>query len=184
MSHKTAQLNIGDVVETRKTQCYNRTGATLLKGQVAMVDKAGTQAETTEPYGVGSVNGPWANLTPCTQAGVDNGYEVYVCLDDSVADNAAGNFGICGVFEVAVLDDDVSATDVDRGDALQILVSESATAVSEWLSKATTGARHVGVAHEDAAADSTVTARTVDATSHLRWCHWWGGVAGLGTSDT
>lgn len=170
---------------------YNRTGATVLKGQVAMADVLGTQAETSgsAPH-TGNPNGAYNNLGPIVQAADTEGQPCYVCADNSIADNALGRWVKCGECEIAVCDDDISTTDVDKGDRISILVSQAAAGgalttgggeVQAWV---TGGARTLGLALEDAAADSTTTARTVTASAHLRWCIFWGGVAGMGTTDT
>lgn len=160
----------GDQFASEYAWCFNRTGAALVAGQVVMLDFARTQTETTNST-PGSESSSMANVTPCTQAGVDAGFPVYVA-DEAIADNALGRFLIKGIREVAVLDDDVSTTDIDIGDPVAILVSESAVAVQ---AKAAADHRQLGIALEDAAADSTNTDRAIDASSHLRRILWTGG---------
>lgn len=165
---KAIPLGIGDFVPNIEHQFWNRTGATLTKGQVAMVDLIGTQAESTSiiPGADGSCFG---NLTPVTQASLENGFPIVVCLDDSVADNALGKFGMVGVFPVSVLDDDVSTTDIDRGDPISMVVSESAVSVQAFAN----GDRCLGIALADAAASSS-------GTASLKSCIWYGGVPCFG----
>lgn len=162
---------------------WNRTGATLEPGQFAMCDFAGTQAETTEvwpPKGEGTT--PYENVGPVTQAGYDAGFPIVACGDVAIADNAKG---LCYVqhpaLQAAILDDDVSTTDIDRGDAVAILVSESAVAAQQWATTSTP--RAIGIAHEAAAADSADTDRLINASSHRRKICFYGGYPG-GVSDT
>jgi hypothetical protein len=155
---------IGDWLERIDIKAINRTGATLAKGQFAMIDILDTEAETvgTSP---GDTDGIWATLTACTQAGVDAGFPVVMALE-SVADNAKGNFLMRGYTEdAAFLDDDVSTTDIDKGDALAILVSESAVALQ---ASAATTQRWLGIALEDTAAATDASATQIDASSHRR----------------
>lgn len=172
---------------------YNRTGGTVLKGQAAMADILNTQTETSgsPPYS-GTDVGAYNNLGPMTQACDTEGQPCFVCLDGSIADNALGRWVAFGECEVAICDDDVSTTDVDKGDRISVLVSQAASPgggalttgganIQAWV---TGGARTLGIALEDAAADSTVTARMVDASAHLRWCLFIGGVPCMGTTDT
>lgn len=174
--------NLGDWIANRKVTFYNRTGATLKYGHVAMCDIAGTQSETSD-IKVGPT-GPFANLTPVAQTLFEDGAPIVVCADPAgVADNASGMFWICGVVEVAVLDDDVSTTDIDRGNRVSMVVSESAVAVQEYVTGGT-GTRAVGLALEDAAASSATAARTIDANCHLRDMIWWGGIPGMNVTDT
>lgn len=156
----------GDFLPREEGVFYNRTGATLLRGQVAMMDILATQAETTSifPGGTGPGTSSWDNLTPCVQAVLNQGAVLVVALSD-ILDNASGRCLIQGWIEVAVCDDDISTTDTDRGDGLSILVSESATAVQALAN----GGRLLGLALQDGAADSTDTDRLVNASSHLRW---------------
>lgn len=179
-----ASIGLGAQYSPRKVQAYNRTGSTINRGQVAMVDILGTQAETTgtAPHS-GNPAGAYANMTPVVQTAFEKGAPCYVCADETIADNALGWWYMWGEVEVAVCDDDVSTTDIDKGDAVTILVSESARAVQEVVTGGT-GTRCVGLALEDAAADSTVTARTVDASSHLRYVLWLGGTPAFGVTDT
>lgn len=183
----------GDNYSPVYIMAYNRTGATVLKGQLAMADILKTQSETSgsAPH-TGNPNGAFFNLGPITQACDTEGQPCYVLDDISCADNALGRWVKCGECEMAICDDDVSTTDVDTGDRVSVLVSQAASPgggalttgggnAQAWV---TGGARTLGLALEDAAADSTTTARTVDASSHLRWVIFWGGVAGLGTTDT
>ena len=181
----------GDNFSPVYIMAYNRSGATVYKGQVCMADILNTQTETSgsPPY-VGNPNGAYFNLGPITQACDTEGQPCYVLDDVSCADNALGRWVKCGECEVAICDDDVSTTDVDKGDRISVLVSQAAaggaltTGGAEIQAWVTGGARTLGIALEDAAADSTTAARTVTAYSHLRWCIWIGGVPCMGTTDT
>lgn len=176
---KQAHLSPGDWIGFAENQLRNRTGATLSRGQVGMIDFLTTQTEV-DNFTPGAENSSYETVTPVTQAGYGLGYPIVVALED-IVDNAYGRFCFYGHVEVAVLDDDVSTTDIDVGDTVGILVSESAVAVQA----AVTTTRAVGHAHENAAADSTNTDRTIDASSHLRFVSWYGGVPMLGlNTDT
>jgi hypothetical protein len=169
---------------------YNRSGATVQKGQVCMADILNTQSETSgsPPY-TGNPNGAYFNLGPIVQATDTEGQPCYVAAE-TIADNALGKWVKCGECEVAICDDDVSTTDVDKGDRISVLVSQAAgggaltTGGAEIQAWVTGGARTLGIALEDAAADSTTAARTVSATAHLRWCIWTGGIPLFGSTDT
>lgn len=167
-----APIQFGYDHPPRKCRLFNRTGATLKKGQVAMLDILGTQAETTSispsaDEGAGLSH----NTTPAATAGLQ-AFPLLVAAED-IADNAAGEFIIEGRCEVAIVDDDVGSADVNRGDSLTVVNGVTYAQIHA------NGLRCVGVALEDGAADSTVTARTVDASSHLRWCYWVGGLVGI-----
>ncbi len=166
---------LGDLYENEYGEFFNRTGATLEPGQVAMLDLLGTQTETTNNIPGDSASG-FANLTPVTQAGANAGFPIVVA-DVQIADGAKGRCLVAGIREVAVLDDDVSTTNVDIGDAIGILVSESAVAVQ---ASATDDLRVLGIALEDAAATSADADRLIDASSHRRRCLWTGGIPCVG----
>lgn len=160
-----AVTRLGDHIPTVTAVCTNRTGATLLKGQFAMMDILKTQAETTSVE-VGNAASVFANLTPVTQAGYDAGFPIYCCdEDDGIPDNQKGQFVVEGVVDAAILDDDVSTTDIDIGDHVRILVSESAVAAQAPTALTQ---RTIGIACEDAAASSSNTDRMINATSHRR----------------
>lgn len=168
----TADVTIGrnGPPPRRLLQLYNRTGATIYKGQAAMLDVALTQAESLS-FQPGASGQCYDNVGPCVQIGVDGGVPIYLCHDDSIADNALGWFLAEGLMRAIVLDDDVSTTDVDKLDAIGILVSESATA----LQGAASAGRRLGTAFEDAAAATDASATQYDASSHYRWVVWTGG---------
>lgn len=169
---KTIGLGLGDFIPTNKVQFYNRTGATLKRGQFASVDLLGTQGESTSivPAADGSCFGNLTAVATATLPGIP-----CVIAAEDIADNAIGYCYTQGSYiEYAAVDDDVGSADIDRGDLLTI--TNGATYASEW----STGLRAVGLALEDAAASSLTTARTVDASSHLRYCIFWGGIPGMG----
>jgi len=169
---------LGDVFQRVTVEAFNRTGQTLEKGLAAMMDFAGTQTET-DSITLGDSGNAYANLTPVTQAGIDAGYPVVICLEDSLADNQKGVFLLFGHDQVAILDDDESTTDVNQGNGLAFAVGESVYALQ---AQAVTSHRVFGIAHEAAEASgggiSTPDGSPVDA--ELKFCLWWGGVPGLG----
>lgn len=164
----SAPISFGYDHPQRTCQLYNRTGATLKRGQIAMLDILGTQAETVS-VSPSATEGTAAqhNTTPAATAGLQK-FPLLVAMED-IADNAKGRFLIEGFGEVAIVDDDVGSADVNRGDALTVVNGVTYAQIQA------NGTRCVGVALEDGAADSAVVARTVDASSHLRWCYWVGG---------
>lgn len=172
---------------------YNRTGATVLKGQTAMSDILNVQAETSgsAPY-TGNPNGAYYNLGPVVQAADTEGQPVYVLDDISCADNALGRWVKCGECQVAIVDTDVATTATVKGGRISLLVSKAASPgggalttgggnVCGWV---TGGARTAGIALSAGIADSTTAANTVDASAHLVWCIWIAGVPLLGSTDT
>jgi hypothetical protein len=181
---KSGQLNLGDWLANHRAKFRNRTGATLLRGQVAMLDVADSEGAGFDIED----DSVFSNLVTVTQAGFDLGYPILVCDDVSIVNDAFGDFNVCGPrVPVAVADDDVSTNDVDAGDPLTMLVSELATGVAQYIDTVGSGSsRHVGFSWEDAAADSDDTDRVIDASSHLRFCLWTGGIPvfGIVTPDT
>ena len=163
-----APITFGFDHPQRTCQLYNRTGAALKKGQTAMLDILGTQAETVS-VSPSATEGTAVqhNTTPVATAGLQM-FPILVAMED-IADNAKGRFCIEGLVEVAIVDDDVGSVDVNRGQALTVANGTTYAQIQA------NGTRCVGVALEDGAADSAVVARTVDASSHLRWCYWVGG---------
>lgn len=186
MSFKGLGTALGDQHARVVRRYTNRTGATILKGQVAMEDWAATQAESTNTT-PGSSASIFANLGPLTEAGLAEGFPAVVCLSDSVADNVEGDFLCYGYCEhVAFADDDVSTTDLDKGDRIQYLNSQGDPVtgsthsvgggiVQAFVSGSLT--RTLGVALEDAAASGTGVYTNKKA-------FWWGGKPGAGSSDT
>lgn len=181
MFMKKIGCGVGDWIGAEFISAYNRTGATVPRGGCAMLDILGTQAETTSivPGDPASV---FANLTPVTQTEFENGFPILVACAD-IADNALGLWFIAGVIEVAVVDDDVSTTDADRGNRASMLVSESAVGLCEYVTGGT-GTRNVGIFLEDGAASSATAARTYDASHHLRYVIYMGGIPCFGSTDT
>ena len=187
-------LRPGDYFPAKFARFYNRTGAAVVRGQVAMMDLSGTQSETTSivPGGTGAGTSIWENLGPITQAAYDNGYACMVAVED-IADNAIGLWCLRSPYiEIAVVDADVSTTDVVRGSPLCVLVTQASSAggalttggaaVQAFVSG--TAMRPIGQALEAAAADSTDTDRLINASNHLRWCVFTGGYPLAGFTDT
>lgn len=165
----TINMGAGYPMETQRFRFFNRTGATLYKGQFAMMDFLRTQTSYTTRIGTSKGEGdcPFDNLTPVTQLGYNAGYGIVICEDDQIANNEAGWCVIMSPdVQAHILDSDVATTDVDIGDAVAILVSESATAAQGWATSTTP--RAIGIAHEDDAATSADTDRLFDASVHRR----------------
>lgn len=93
--------------------CVNRSGSAIAKGETAMLDMAATAGGGSElttndsnSYlpGAGDASGDsvWNTVINPTIAAVRNGGTFFgVCLDESVADNAVGNFQFFGIVEEA-----------------------------------------------------------------------------------
>lgn len=136
---------IGDWVERSTIQAYNRTGATLNKGDVVAVDILASSTEATKVTPGGEESG-FANVIAMATANI--GRILVVCLDDSgqgVGDNELGEFGIHGVFDVEV----APSTTLDAGEKL--VGTNAQTYLSEWAS----GGNVVGLLLQDAEATAT-----------------------------
>lgn len=183
---------LGDVLPRRTATFINRTGATILLGELAMMDLAGTQAEvtTTAPGDAGS---HYANLTPITQAGYDAGYPIVVCMEPAgVADNAKGEFLLEGVTDISILDDDITTTNVTEGGAVRVLVAEAdssgvTTEASTTPAALTVGGasaqglaldtqRSIAIAVEVSATTGADTDRKIDFAAHRRKVWFFGGL--------
>lgn len=158
---------VGQIEGTFGIYAYNRTGGTRAKGDVAMLDVLGTQAETTN-ITEGDEASIFANLGLAATAGLAS-FPMYVLADDTLGDNELGFWIGCGLADVSVADDDTATTDVDRGDGLSVLNGAHDCEASA------TGNRVLGIALADAAASgSGGDASTIKAM-------WWGGRWGAGT---
>ena len=151
----------------------NRTGSTLQKGQVAMIDVLLTQStySTSVFTGVG-------NLTPCVQTtAVDLGCPVVVA-NDQIIDGATGLCVVAGYCEVSILQTGASTTDITaKNQTLSVLVSESAVAVQGTAS----GKRVLGIALEiPPTTDDTSDTRRITTNQFRRLCLWMGGLPGFG----
>ncbi|HKK94580.1 MAG TPA: hypothetical protein VJ925_14190 [Longimicrobiales bacterium] len=133
---------IGAWVELSRLQAYNRTGATLNKGDVVAVDILASSTEATKVAEGGETSG-FANVISMATANI--GRILVVCDDDAVEDNGLGNFVIHGVVEVEVNGD----TGLDAGEKL--VGTDGQTYLSEWAS----GGNVVGLLLEDAEASAT-----------------------------
>lgn len=172
---QNVNAGIGAVYSPVYVMAYNRTGATLSLGHVAMPDISGTQSETSgsAPHN-GNPNGSYANVTPVTQTLLENGYPIWVAAE-SIADNALGKFCMFGEIKVMVLGDTPATNEADKGDPISMLVSDSAVAVQAWATGLTSGNRFLGIFLEDGGATTTTT---------TKWCLWTGGVPCMGASDS
>ncbi len=183
----SAQKGPGDIMGRITTTAWNRCGSTIYKGQVVMADVASSETETDstvqgdEGYALG-------NVIDQTDANMNLGHPLYVCLDDSIADNKPGKFVVWGQCEVATLADNVSTTDVDAGDPLGMVNSEGDRAVQAARTTDGGGDRRLGLALEDAIADTANgvsglgnAAGTVNAS--LETCLWTGGAPGYGANQ-
>jgi len=97
---------LGIVIENKTFTFINRTGGTLTKGAVVAVDLTGSDGDVQpiaswNPSTHGDTAHPLANvITPATAH--LNGWFFAVCLEDSLADNELGQFGVEGIFDVRV----------------------------------------------------------------------------------
>jgi len=170
MNPVNATFNYQVFDEPIKRKFINRTGATLLKGHLAMQDvkNASTYGTTVDNASTSTL----VNLTPATQTEFDLGQPVVAAAED-IANNAEGYCFIYGFCEIAVVDADVSTNDAVAGKHIGMVVSESA--VGAQLVAAVT-ARSIGFAYEAAAADSANTDRYIDANTHRRKVFFTGGL--------
>lgn len=162
---------IGDVFPLETARVFNRTGATIAKGSIVMMDMAFSATET-DSIEIGNVGHPTANVVACTQTGVDLGYPLVVALE-AFDDNKAGTVVRTGFVKVLCLDDDAATTDADRGDGIGLLVSESAIAAQ---GVATTDHRLLGLWQEDAEASGSA------GDAALKEAYWVGGLPVVGYS--
>lgn len=180
MSIEAQLKRIGQPFGTIDAVVFNRTGATMIKGQVLMLDILGTQTATSfvpsaAGTGVGQVTSVYANGTPVATAGLQS-FPMGVLLDDTCANGSQGRFRFYGECEVAVVDDDVGAADVVRGSSLTVANGNT------YAQLQATTTRCLGLSFEQGAADSTVIPRLVDASSHRRFAFWNG--LGFGCGNT
>ena len=142
-------------------QAYNRTGGTLTKGYVAQFDLAKSQAETTNVI-IGDPASVWANMVAVASATPGRG--VAVLLDDSLADNALGNWYTGGVGYVQV---QKNSGDIAVGDRLVLTTAGYADADTS------TGNVYIAIALEAVTGPSTAT----PALCQLIVSPWVNGVA-------
>ena len=89
--------------------CYNRTGAALAKGEVAVLDVLGEATETTTWREQGPASA-WTNLVPVTTARLDSGLPL-VIANEAIADDAYGSVSMCiGYVAEALVGTDNGAT--------------------------------------------------------------------------
>lgn len=162
---------IGDWIETVEIDAYARGGA-VIRGQYMMLDMGATDAATTN-IKVGDPNSRFSNVVTPTTAGLAAGYPVYVA-NEAIADDAWGTFTALGVVDGAVADDDASTGGVDAGDGLECNNG------ARFADAAGTASRLVGIALQDAFADSTASTDPVDASSSRRKVLHYGGMLGHG----
>lgn len=157
---------VGDIEGESGILAFNRTGATLKKGHIVMLDVLKTATETTSVV-VGDEAGIYANVVAPATAGLAF-FPMYVVGDDEIEDNKKGYLIASGPVEFMGRDDDAATTDIDAGDGVSVLNGQIA------LDASTTGNRVLGIALADAAASGS----TGDAS--LIPGMWWGGAWGAG----
>jgi hypothetical protein len=81
---------------------------------------------TATSFFPGSSVSATATLIPITDANVERGWPVLVCLDDSIANNASGNWLVYGYGVVAAATDAAGTTDVDPGIPIGVVTANSA----------------------------------------------------------
>jgi len=143
MPYVTNLARIGAWISEQTLQCYNRTSATLNKGDVVAIDLLASSTEATK-VSEGGVASGWANVISMATANIAR--ILVVCVDDDpVEDNELGTFLIHGVVEVEV----AGSTDLDAGEKL--VGTNGQTFLSEWA----TGGYVVGMLLEDATASAS-----------------------------
>lgn len=143
----------------------NRSGATLLRGQVGMLDwSAADGATTTIPPGASTSR--FVNTILPSSGGLEAGVPIVVCLDTSVADDAEYTGLYYGLEPLLAYNDASATTDIDKGDPIGGVASQA------FLEAGIAGERILGFWFEDAHA----------TLNQLKMGFWWGGVPGLGTT--
>jgi hypothetical protein len=156
---------IGDVFGRVTGRCINRTGATLLRGQVAMLDWSAADGDTTT-IPPGASTSRFVNTIKPTTAGIEAGVPHVICLNDSVADNVEFDALYYGFEPLLAYNDASATTDIDKGDPIGCVNDQA------FLEAGTANARIFGYWYEDAHA----------TLNQLKLAFWWGGVPGLGTT--
>lgn len=124
---------------------YNRTGGTITKGYIAQFDLTESQSETTN-VNMGDPASVWANLVAVASATPGRG--IAILLDDSLADNAVGNWWTGGTGYVQVQKNSGS---IAVGDRLVLTTAGYADADTS------TGNVYIAVALEAVTTPSTAT---------------------------
>jgi hypothetical protein len=108
----------------------NRTGGTLTRGDIAAVDLTGSDADVDTLTAFLATEfpdlttGPLANLV-AIGATNDKGWIYVVCLDESVADNAQGRFGIIGLYDVKLAPGNTVVAAVTNGQKISPVSAQS-----------------------------------------------------------
>lgn len=123
----------------------NRTGSTLVHGQVVALDLTGSDTDVRTLallYAESPVDlstGPLANVIK-VGATNDKGWIYVVCLDASVADNDKGRFGIIGLYDVMTAPGDGTTAAIAIGGGI------APTSGQVYASPASDGTAFIGVA--------------------------------------
>jgi len=86
----------------------NRTGATLVRGDLVALDLTGSdgdvQAYTAFTPGTHEDSAhPFSNVIACATAQIASGWVFAVTIDSSIINDASGEFGLFGVFDVEMV---------------------------------------------------------------------------------
>lgn len=154
----------------RTSRFFNRTGTTLAVGALAMLDVTQSATETTT-LRTGVEASVFANVILPTDAGVQQGWPVFVVLEETL-DDKLGAMLVEGLVDVSVSDDDAASVTIDAGELVGFDETSSQSAV-EGLDALE---RPLGLAFETAAASGS----TGDAA--LKRVYWWGGNMGKSTA--
>lgn len=174
MGNKAIGRDFGDILVHRSDRFFNRTGQTVLRGELVMLDLAqsATETDSLRPGDDGSI---FANVITPTDAAVQEGRPILVALED-ILDNAAGRCLIEGMCDVMMTDDDVSAVNIAANERLGYDATTSVTDRS--VDGHVTSERALGMALEAAAASGGTNDQT------LKKAYWWGGNWGKGVPST
>jgi len=143
-----AITRLGDIIERKIIHATNRTGATRVKGDVVALDILGsdgdvnTYAAHIAASAPASAAHPLANVISVAAAH-DDGWLTVVCLDTSIANDAIGQWGICGIFDVETIAGDGTAATVAAGARMNV------TAAATYLTGEVDGMASVGLMLED-----------------------------------
>lgn len=144
----------GDFIKTKEALFFNRTGATVVKGDVCVVDlRAGSTEASAFATWVADTTPTEAENPLATAVKADatagTNPETAICIvaQESIADDAVGRFAISGVVQV----------NTGTSTAVAINAAVRATSASHSLSAAAASFRTIGHALEAGATGSTAT---------------------------
>lgn len=151
---------LGDWVERKTIRATNRSGATIVRGDLLALDLTGDDADvdTFATYIADTTPDPKASpLANVIAVGAahDDGWPVVVCLSDSLADNAEGVFIGCGLAQVEIVGGNGTAATVVNGARL------TPTSAQTYASGEVDGQSIIGILLEDGPTAATAAKKWV-----------------------